>query len=297
MKDSLYECQIDSLPLVHRGKVREVYDAGDHYLMVCSDRLSAFDVIMNQPIPQKGKILNLISAFWFDRTRAIVRNHMISTNVQEFPDSCTPYAEQLSGRSMLVKKLKMLPVECIIRGYLAGSGWNDYQHSGSVCGIKLPSGLRESGRLPEPIFTPSTKAELGAHDENISEAEAAKILGDRLYEEVRETAVKLFQACSDYAYTKGIILADTKMEFGLDEEGNLTIGDELLTPDSSRFWDVKNYSPGGAQASYDKQFVRDYLLSIHFNKKPPAPVLPEEIIAKTSLKYQEAYTLLTGRTL
>ncbi len=296
MKNSLYECHIDALPLVHRGKVREVYDAGDHFMMVCSDRLSAFDVIMNQPIPLKGKILNSISAFWFERTKNLVKNHMVSTNLQDYPESCLQYDEQLAGRSMLVKKLKMLPIECIVRGYISGSGWNDYVRTGSVCGTHLPAGLIESEKLPEPIFTPSTKAALGTHDENISELEAERLVGTRLYEEVRNAAISIFKESSEYALSKGIILADTKMEFGIDEESHLTIGDELLTPDSSRFWDLKSYNPGGPQESYDKQFVRDYLLSVQFNKKPPPPDLPEEIIANTAMKYKEAYYLLTGQT-
>lgn len=295
MKNSLFECHLDSLPLVHRGKVREVFDAGDHYLMVCSDRLSAFDVIMNQPIPLKGIILNSISSFWFRRTEHLVKNHMVSTNVSEYPDTCLRDTELLAGRSMLVKKLKMLPIECIVRGYITGSGWNDYVQTGSVCGTKLSAGLRESDRLPEPIFTPSTKAALGTHDENISELDAEKLVGKQLYEEVRTCALSIFKESAEYAFSKGIILADTKMEFGLDDNQNLTIGDELLTPDSSRFWDLKNYAPGGSQESYDKQFVRDYLISVQFNKMPPPPDLPEEIIAKTKMKYREAYHLLTGQ--
>ena len=289
------ETTFPALHFLKRGKVRDIYDVGKYLLFVATDRLSAFDVVMPQGIPLKGKVLNQISAFWFDQTKDIIQNHVVSTNVDEFPKECEPYKEQLRGRSMLVKKTQPLSVECIVRGYLSGSGWIDYQNTGSICGISLPKGLIESQKLPQVIFTPSTKAELGVHDENISFDEMIKREGTKLSEQVRDTATAIFNRASEIAETKGIIIADTKMEFGL-LNGKLILIDELLTPDSSRFWPKETYSPGSAQNSYDKQFVRDYLLSINFNKRPPGPVIPDEIINKTSALYQKAVVQLTGKS-
>ncbi len=289
------ETTFPALHFLKRGKVRDIYDVGKYLLFVATDRLSAFDVVMPQGIPLKGKVLNQISAFWFDQTKDIIQNHVVSTNVDEFPKECEPYKVQLRGRSMLVKKTQPLSVECIVRGYLSGSGWIDYQNTGSICGISLPKGLIESQKLPQVIFTPSTKAELGVHDENISFDEMIKREGTKLSEQVRDTATAIFNRASEIAETKGIIIADTKMEFGL-LNGKLILIDELLTPDSSRFWPKETYSPGSAQNSYDKQFVRDYLLSINFNKRPPGPVIPDEIINKTSALYQKAVVQLTGKS-
>ncbi|HAP36372.1 MAG TPA: phosphoribosylaminoimidazolesuccinocarboxamide synthase [Bacteroidetes bacterium] len=282
------------LHFLKRGKVRDIYDVGEYLLFVATDRLSAFDVVMPQGIPLKGKVLTQISAFWFDQTKDIIQNHVVSTNVDEFPKVCEPYKEQLRGRSMLVKKTQPLSVECIVRGYISGSGWVDYQTTGSICGISLPKGLVESQKLPRVIFTPSTKADIGVHDENISFEEMVKREGTKLSEQVRDTATTIFHRASQIAETKGIIIADTKMEFGLFN-GELMLIDELLTPDSSRFWPKETYLPGSAQNSYDKQFVRDYLLSINFNKRPPGPIIPDEIINKTSALYQKAVVQLTGK--
>jgi len=282
------------LHFLKRGKVRDIYDVGEYLLFVATDRLSAFDVVMPQGIPLKGKVLTQISAFWFDQTKNIIQNHVVSTNVDEFPKECEPYKEQLRGRSMLVKKTQPLSVECIVRGYISGSGWIDYQTTGSICGILLPKGLVESQKLPRVIFTPSTKADIGVHDENISFEEMVKREGTKLSEQVRDTATAIFHRASQIAETKGIIIADTKMEFGLFN-GELMLIDELLTPDSSRFWPKETYLPGSAQNSYDKQFVRDYLLSINFNKRPPGPIIPDEIINKTSALYQKAVVQLTGK--
>jgi phosphoribosylaminoimidazole-succinocarboxamide synthase len=293
----LLQSQFDELQLVKRGKVRDVYSVDDYYLIVSSDRLSAFDVIMNQGIPEKGKVLNTISSFWFDKTKDIIKNHIVTTDVNEFPGSCLKYKEQLSGRSMLVTKTKVIPIECIVRGYLSGTGWNDYLKTGTLCGFKLPSGLVESEKLPEPIFTPSTKAEIGDHDENISIQQAKEIAGEEIIEQMEFAALSIFKRCSEYALTKGIIIADTKMEFGIDEDGKLILIDELLTPDSSRFWPLDKYEKGRGQFSYDKQYVRDYLISINFNKQPPPPDLPEEIIRKTSEKYKEVVKILTEKSL
>ncbi len=279
--------------LIKRGKVRDIYNADEHYLIVSTDRLSAFDVIMSQGIPLKGKILNKISEFWFDLVKDIIPNHLISTNINDFPAKFNDYKDDLNGRSMLVKKAEVIPIESIVRGYISGSGWNDYKETGSISGIKLPAGLQESDKLPEPIFTPSTKAEIGTHDENISIEDAEKIADKEIINKIKNAALDIYKKASEYALTKGIIIADTKMEFGIFN-GELIIVDELLTPDSSRFWPVESYKPGKAQQSYDKQFVRDYLLSIKFNKQPPPPVLPEEIINKTSEKYIEIYKKLTG---
>jgi phosphoribosylaminoimidazole-succinocarboxamide synthase len=285
------------LKLKNRGKVRDIYDFGDALLIVATDRLSAFDVIMNEGIPYKGKVLTQISDFWFGQTKELVTNHLISSIVYDFPSECKPYWNTLADRSMLVKKTKPLPVECIVRGYLSGSGWIEYQKSKSVCGVRLPDGLVESSKLSEPIFTPTTKEDVGKHDENISFDQMVNLIGKELAEQVRDVTLKVYRSGADLAEKKGIIIADTKMEFGLDENGRLVLIDELLTPDSSRFWPKEKYQAGRAQDSYDKQFVRDYLLSIHFNKKPPAPNLPIEIVLKTSALYLEALTRLSGRTL
>ncbi|MCL6100249.1 MAG: phosphoribosylaminoimidazolesuccinocarboxamide synthase [Bacteroidetes bacterium] len=284
------------LKLFKRGKVRDVYEAGDHYVIVSTDRLSAFDVIMNEGIPEKGKILNRISKFWFDYTKDIIPNHLVSLNVEDYPAECKPYRAELKDRSMLVKKAELIQIECIVRGYITGSGLIDYNKTGKICGIELPKGLVESEKLPEPIFTPSTKAEIGLHDENITEEEAASIVGKETYDTIKNSALTIYKKASEFALGKGIIIADTKMEFGY-YNGKVILIDELLTPDSSRFWPSDEYQKGKTQNSFDKQYVRDYLLSINFNKKPPAPKLPEEVILNTSKKYQEALFKLTGETL
>jgi phosphoribosylaminoimidazole-succinocarboxamide synthase len=285
-----------TLKLFKRGKVRDVYEVGEYYLIVSTDRLSAFDVIMNEGIPFKGKVLTRISKFWFDYTKNLIPNHLVSINVDEFPSECNPYKEILRDRSMLVKKAQLIPLECIVRGYITGSGWIDYQKTGKVCGIELPHGLVESEKLPEPIFTPSTKAEIGLHDENIDEAGAVSIIGEDTFNQLRKATLSVYKMSSEFAFAKGIIIADTKMEFGYCD-GKIILIDELLTPDSSRFWPLLGYEKGRSQNSYDKQYVRDYLLSIKFNKKPPAPSLPEEVIEKTSKIYQQALLKLTGETL
>jgi len=290
----ILETNFSNLKFLKRGKVRDIYEVGNYYLIVSTDRLSAFDVIMKQGIPFKGIVLNKISKFWFDYTKDIIPNHIISTDIEEFPAECQIYKDDLKNRSMLVKKAEVVPIECIVRGYISGSGWNDYKKTGEICGIKLPEGLVESEKLPKPIFTPSTKAEIGTHDENISIEEAKKIAGEKLIDDMKEIAISIYKKCSDYALEKGIIIADTKMEFGIDENGNLILVDELLTPDSSRFWPLSSYQKGRPQDSFDKQFVRDYLISINFNKQPPPPDLPEDIIEKTSEKYKEALRILTG---
>jgi phosphoribosylaminoimidazole-succinocarboxamide synthase len=279
-----------------QGKVRDIYDLGDRMLLIATDRISAFDVVMADPIPDKGRILTQISAFWFRLLAEVTPNHLISLKVADFPPACQPYREILSGRTMLVRKTKPLPVECIVRGYLAGSGWADYQKTGAVCGIPLPSGLRESDRLPEPIFTPSTKAELGTHDENITFAEAVAAIGPDLAARVREVSLELYRRASAWAEPRGIILADTKFEFGLIN-GELLLIDEVLTPDSSRFWPQDDYAPGRAQKSYDKQYLRDYLESLGWNKQPPPPTLPPEVVVNTRTKYLEALKSLTGEGL
>jgi len=285
----------EGLKLFKRGKVRDVYEVGEFYLIVSTDRLSAFDVIMNQGIPQKGKVLTKISKFWFDRTSGIIDNHLVSTDVNRFPEQCEPYLSILDGRSMLVKKAELIPVECIVRGYITGSGLVDYKKTGRICGIELPPNLVESEKLPEPIFTPSTKAEIGLHDENIGEKETISIVGEETFKFIKESSLKIYSSAAEYALSRGIIIADTKMEYGYFN-GKIILIDELLTPDSSRFWPLDGYSKGKAQNSFDKQYVRDYLLSINFNKKPPAPALPEKVIENTSSKYLEALMKLTGET-
>jgi phosphoribosylaminoimidazole-succinocarboxamide synthase len=291
----ILETNFENLKLVKRGKVRDIYDVGEFFLIVSTDRLSAFDVIMSQGIPYKGKVLTKISEFWFNFTKDIISNHLATTKVDDFPSECHQYKNDLEGRAMLVRKAEVIPIESIVRGYISGSGWNDYKKTGSISGIKLPEGLQESEKLPEPIFTPSTKAEIGLHDENISLEEAEKIADKETMSKIKEAALKVYKAVSEYALKKGIILADTKMEFGF-YKNDLIIVDELFTPDSSRFWPLDKYQKGRAQQSYDKQFVRDYLLSINFNKQPPPPTLPDEIVNKTSEKYREIYNKLTGET-
>jgi phosphoribosylaminoimidazole-succinocarboxamide synthase len=293
VSDTIYQTDFPTLKLLKRGKVRDMYDLGEHLLIVATDRLSAFDVVMLQPIPFKGKVLNQISNYWFAATKDIIPNHILATDIVEFPRECLPYQEQLKGRSVVVKKAKPLTVECIVRGYLAGSGWNEYKKSKTVCGIRLPEGLVESSRLPEPIFTPSTKADVG-HDENISFEKAASMIGKGVAEKVRDFTIRIYKKACDMAEHRGIIIADTKMEFGF-HDGELILIDELLTPDSSRFWPKAKYKAGASQESFDKQYVRDHLLSINFNKQPPGPIMPNEVIQKTSQLYRDALKLLTGK--
>jgi phosphoribosylaminoimidazole-succinocarboxamide synthase len=291
------ETNFSGLKLISRGKVRDIYDLGDSLLLVASDRLSAFDVVMAEGIPYKGKVLTKISEYWFEKTKDIIQNHVISTIVYDFPSSCKPYWRDMENRTMMVKKTKPLPIECVVRGYLSGSGWVEYQENGWVCGTKLPNGLLESSRLAEPIFTPATKEEKGKHDENITFDRMAGIIGKELAEKVRDISLRLYKRGVEIAERKGIIIADTKMEFGINDDGDLILIDELLTPDSSRFWPKAKYEPGRGQESFDKQFVRDYLVSIKFNKRPPAPKLPEDVILKTSGLYLQALQKLTGQTL
>jgi len=283
-----------TLKFLSRGKVRDIYDVGDALLLVSTDRLSAFDVVMAEGIPFKGAVLNRLSEFWFAQIADIVPHHMLTTRVEDFPAACRPYADVLRGRSMLVKKARPLPLECIVRGYLSGSGWKDYQRTGSVCGMRLPAGLGESAILPEPVFTPSTKAEAGAHDENIDFAGACDLLGRAMAEQIRDLSISIYLKARSLAEARGIIIADTKMEFGT-LDGQIILIDELLTPDSSRFWPQQSYAPGGPQMSFDKQFVRDYLESLNWSKTPPPPHLPEDIIAKTSQRYIDAFAWLTGK--
>ncbi|HVA64712.1 MAG TPA: phosphoribosylaminoimidazolesuccinocarboxamide synthase [Terriglobales bacterium] len=293
------ESHLSSLPLISRGKVRDLYDAGERLLLVASDRLSAFDVVLPTPIPDKGAVLTQISLFWFDYLRGVCRNHLISARMEDFPASVQGEAEQLRGRTMLVKKLQMFPVECVVRGYLSGSGWKEYQRLGTVCGLRLPAGLRESDRLPEPIFTPSSKA-LEGHDENITMAQVEGLIGNEAAARLQSLSLEIYRRAAAYAESRGIILADTKFEFGLDPadpSGEPVLADEVLTPDSSRFWPRESYQPGRAQESYDKQYVRDYLEQIGWNKQPPAPALPDEVVRRTSAKYRAAYRELAGREL
>ncbi|MEM2878634.1 MAG: phosphoribosylaminoimidazolesuccinocarboxamide synthase [Candidatus Hadarchaeales archaeon] len=285
---------LPGLRLFKRGKVRDMYDLGDDLLMVATDRISCFDVVLSEGIPHKGEVLTKISCFWFRFTEKIVPNHLVTCRFEDFPKELREH-EVLRGRSMIVKKTKPLPVECVVRGYISGSAWKEYQKHGSVCGIKLPSGLRESDRLPEPIFTPATKAEEG-HDLNITFDEAARMVGGELASELMEKSIEIYRVASKYAEKRGIIIADTKFEFGL-REGRFMLIDELLTPDSSRFWPADRYSPGGPQISYDKQFARDYLESTGWNKCPPPPGLPEDVVRATSRKYIEALEKLTGERL
>jgi phosphoribosylaminoimidazole-succinocarboxamide synthase len=281
------------LPVFIRGKVRDVYDLGSELLLVASDRISAFDFVLPTPIPDKGKILTQLSVFWFDFLKSVVPNHVVTADVRQFPAALSPYADQLSGRAMLGRKTSKIPVECVVRGYLAGSGWKEYQQSQKVCGVALPAGLVESDQLPEPIFTPATKEEGGKHDENISFERMASITGQQLATRLREISLALYQRAATYAQSRGLILCDTKFEFGLIGNEIILI-DEVLTPDSSRFWEKDTYQKGRSQDSFDKQFVRDYLESIRWNKQPPVPSLPEAIVQKTRAKYLQAYERITG---
>jgi phosphoribosylaminoimidazole-succinocarboxamide synthase len=300
MSTALLQTDLGSLPLTARGKVRDIYALpNDELLFVATDRISAFDHVLGSGIPDKGKILTQLSLFWFDLLKTTVPNHLITATATNFPTELQPYTDQLDGRSMLVKRAKMFPVECVVRGYLSGSGWKDYQQTGAVCGIKLPQGLRESDRLPEPIFTPAAKNNIG-HDENISFAQMVETIGQKAAEDLRDLTLVIYRKAGEHAASKGLILADTKFEFGTvqNETGNkqIILADEVLTPDSSRYWPAETYNPGGPQPSFDKQYVRDYLESIHWNKQAPAPALPAEVIARTREKYLEAFHLITGRT-
>jgi len=290
--DAVYETNLQGLTLFSRGKVRDNYDLGDSLLMVATDRISAFDVVMKQPIPGKGKILTRMTLFWFGQIGDLVETHLISADVDTFPGACRPHRDILEGRSLWVKKAKPIPFECVVRGYLAGSGWREYRQNGKICGIPLPSGLREADRLPEPIFTPATKAEHGEHDENVSIDTMINALGKETAEKLRDLSIAIYERARGIAEERGIILADTKMEFGFLDDKIILI-DELLTPDSSRFWPADNYEPGHAQLSFDKQFLRDYLDSLDWDKTPPPPDIPEEIIEKTRQKYEEALQRLT----
>ena len=289
----LKRSNFEDLKLLKRGKVRDVYEIEDHLLIVASDRMSAFDVVMDDPIPDKGKILTSISLFWFKKLQPIVENHLISSDPAEYPEACQKYSEQLMGRSMLVKRTKPLAVECIVRGYISGSGWQEYLSKGNICRIPIPDNLRESEELPEPIFTPSTKAEDGMHDMNIPFETAVELLGKDIAQEVQQISLQIYEFGRAFAKEKGIIVADTKFEFGIKDD-RLILIDEVLTPDSSRFWPMDEYSPGGPQKSFDKQFLRDYLIGINWPKKPPPPKLPPEVIEKTRGKYLEALEKLTG---
>ncbi|MCL4478979.1 MAG: phosphoribosylaminoimidazolesuccinocarboxamide synthase [Deltaproteobacteria bacterium] len=295
MKDNvILKTDLKDVKLKSRGKVRDIYELDDKLIIITTDRISAFDYIMPNGIPDKGKILNGLSLFWFDFTKDIIKNHVISSDVKDYPAILKRYEDILKDRSMLVKKSKPLPVECVVRGYLSGSGWKEYKQTGKICGIKIEEGLVESSKLPEPIFTPSTKAVSG-HDENIDLKKFEDIVGNKYASQVIEKSISIYKKASDYAISKGIIIADTKFEFGLTDVGELLIIDEMFTPDSSRFWPLDTYKPGGAQKSFDKQFLRDWLESIHWDKKPPTPELPEDIIQRTREKYIEAYIKLTGK--
>jgi phosphoribosylaminoimidazole-succinocarboxamide synthase len=293
--EPILNLELPGIKKLRSGKVRDIFDLGDALLLVASDRISAFDVIMPNGIPRKGEVLTQISHFWFEKFSALVPNHLLARANDPLPKNLQPFADQLARRSMIVKKAKPLAIECIVRGYLSGSGWKEYRNSQTVCGIKLPTGLTESAELPEPIFTPSTKAEAG-HDENISFAQAQKIVGAELAQQAGDLSLKIYKAGRDYARQRGIIIADTKFEFGLSD-GKLILIDEVMTPDSSRFWPADQYAPGKGQPSFDKQFVRDYLETLDWNKTPPGPKLPDEVVAKTSAKYLEAYERLTGKKL
>ncbi|MCK4487648.1 MAG: phosphoribosylaminoimidazolesuccinocarboxamide synthase [Desulfobacterales bacterium] len=279
--------------MLRQGKVRDIYDLGDALLMVATDRISAFDVVMPSPIPGKGRILTQMSRFWFEMMEGLIPNHLITADVKRFPEACHPYIDIIKDRSMLVRKAEPLSAECIVRGYLSGSGWKSYLESGRICGMRLPQGLQESDRLLEPLFTPSTKADIGAHDENISFEQIEDMLGKDLAARLRDVSMAIYERAVEFAESRGIIIADTKFEFGLID-GELALIDEILTPDSSRFWPKDTYRPGGPQKSFDKQYVRDYLLSLDWNQKPPAPELPPEVVENTRRKYEEALRRLTG---
>jgi phosphoribosylaminoimidazole-succinocarboxamide synthase len=292
----IVETNLAGLTLHGRGKVRDIYDLGEHFLIVASDRLSAFDVVLPTPVPDKGKVLTQMSEFWFDHFKDLVPHHLVSTRLEDFPAPVQRHRAQVQGRSMLVRKATVFPVECVVRGYLAGSGLKDYLTTGAICGVALPPGLRESDRLPEPIFTPATKAAVGLHDENISEAAAGRLIGSDNLQRVKALSLEIYRRAAEYASRRGIIVCDTKFEFGVID-GRIALVDEVLTPDSSRFWPADQYSPGKTQPSYDKQFVRDYLEQIGFDKRPPGPGRPADVVRATSAKYLEALTLITGRPL
>ena len=285
--------EFKNLELIHRGKVRDLYQVEDKLLMVATDRISAFDVVMDDPIPNKGKVLTRLSLFWFDFLGDILPNHLITADVDKYPSACQPYLEELRGRSMLVKKAEPLPIECIVRGYLSGSFWKAYQNDTNVCGFALPPGMIESDKFDKPLFTPSTKADLGEHDENISIAKMEELVGKEEAAKIIDVSMKLYQKAADYALSRGIIIADTKFELGW-YEGELILIDEVLTPDSSRFWPLDKYTPGTGQPSFDKQFLRDYLATLDWDKKAPAPALPEEILVKTGARYEEAVDKIIG---
>jgi len=291
----LTQSELSALTLHTRGKVRDIYEAGDDLLFLASDRISAFDHILATEIPDKGKVLTQLSLFWFDHLRDVVSNHVITARVEQYPEPLRYFQDQLRGRSMLVRRAKMFPVECVVRGYLSGSGWKDYKQAQAICGVRLPAGLRESDRLPEPIFTPATKSNTG-HDINIPFGEMVRLVSNATAERLRELSLRIYTAAVEHAKNRGIIVADTKFEFGTIN-GEIVLADEVLTPDSSRFWPVESYCPGGPQASYDKQFVRDYLESIRWDKNPPAPALPEDVVRKTREKYIQAYRQLSGKEL
>lgn len=291
---SLVTTDLGALPLMRRGKVRDLYAVDTHLLLVATDRISAFDHVLATGIPDKGKILTQISLFWFQLLSDLIPNHLITANVHEYPAALRPYADQLRGRSMLVKQAQMFPIECVARGYLSGSGWKEYQAGGAVCGIRLPDGLLEGSRLPEPIYTPATKSQDGSHDENISFAATEELIGAVDAAELRRLTLAIYRRAAQHAESRGLILADTKFEFGRTSDG-VILADEVLTPDSSRFWDAQGWRPGGAQPSFDKQFVRDYLESIHWNKQAPAPGLPDDVVQRTRDKYVEAFRRLTGK--
>ncbi|MBI2829250.1 MAG: phosphoribosylaminoimidazolesuccinocarboxamide synthase [Acidobacteria bacterium] len=292
----LLETRLNGLAPHRQGKVRDIYDVDDALLMIATDRISAFDYVLGSGIPDKGKVLTQLSAFWFDKTRDIVPNHVLETDVRRYPRELGQYADVLAGRSMLVRKTSPVPVECVARGYLSGSGWRDYVATGAVCGVRLPPGLRESDRLPEPIFTPATKATSG-HDVNISETDAGRLIGAKLIEKLRSLTMALYAFGAAHADRCGILMADTKFEFGLTPDGEILLIDEVMTPDSSRYWPKDQYNPGRAQPSFDKQFVRDYLEQIRWNKQPPVPSLPNDVVARTREKYLEAFRRLSGREL
>ena len=296
MSSALLQTDLGSLPLTARGKVRDIYSLpGDQLLFVASDRISAFDHVLGSGIPDKGKILTQLSLFWFDFLKDTVPNHLITADTAQFPAQLLPFLSQLDGRSMLVKRAQMFPVECVVRGYISGSGWKDYQQTGAICGIKLPAGLRESDRLPEPIFTPAAKINTGGHDENISYETVVRTIGAAHAKALKDLTTRIYEKASRHATGKGLILADTKFEFGLLGD-TIILADEVLTPDSSRYWPAATYNPGGPQPSFDKQYVRDYLESIRWNKQSPAPSLPDEVVSQTREKYLEAFRLITGRT-
>lgn len=293
MEATLYNTVFPDLNLLRQGKVRDIYDLGDALLMVATDRISAFDVVMPNPIPCKGRILTQMSRFWFEMMEGLIPNHLIATDAERFPDACHPYIDIMRDRSMLVRKAEPLSVECIVRGYLSGSGWKSYLESRRICGMTLPEGLQESDRLPEPLFTPSTKADIGAHDENISFEQVEDMLGKDLAARLRDVSMAIYKRAVEFAEPRGIIIADTKFEFGLID-GELVLIDEILTPDSSRFWPKDTYEPGRPQKSFDKQYVRDYLISLGWNQRPPTPELPPEVVENTRRKYEEALRRLTG---